>query len=188
MKTIAELCEVHPLSGYAYFFFDSRDSDKGLRLFENMIRSLISQLASRCGGIPFGLKKLYNTHRDGRDEPSLELLQQTLQGMIEGFDHVYIMIDSLDECGERPELLRWIKTMASWDSTQLHLLFTSRPEPDIMAHLNFVSRLRDIRLQGSVLERDIGKYLDEQLALVDGWSDHTRALVKAKLMGGADGM
>lgn len=65
--------------------------------------------------------------------------------MIQEYDHFYIVIDSLDECGDRLELLAWIRSMASWKSNWLHLLLTSRLETDIMDNLNTVSGLAYVR-------------------------------------------
>lgn len=107
---------------------------------------------------------------------------------MEGFDHVYIMIDALDECADRVKLLGWIETMASWNSDRLHLLLTSRLEPDIRRRLNLLTRLRPVRFEASALERDIGVFLDAQLSSIPDWNNDTRALVKTTLIGDADGM
>lgn len=185
---VEPLCKSTSLSTYAYFFFDGRTTDESFVLHENLIRSLLSQLCYRCGGIPAILKDIFRTHGDGREQPSLESLQQTLQLVIEGFDHVYIIIDSLDECGDRAELLRWIETIAGWNSNRLHLLLTSRPEYDITARLDLIPCILHLQLSGPGLERDIGVYLDKQLSLMNCWTEEIRALVKNTLMAGADDM
>lgn len=58
--------------------------------------------------------------------------------------------------------------MTSHDFAPIHLLFTSRPEPDIVIRLNRVHQLLYVRLQSTVLERDIALYLDEQVSHWDG--------------------
>lgn len=186
IKDVSELCELDSLSGYVYFFFDNRNADQGLVLFENFLRSVLSQLSYRCGGIPAALEKMYHANGDGRSQPSLEALKQTLKLVIEGFDHVYIMVDSLDECGERTELLRWIQMATSWDSDKLHLLFTSRPEPDILSRLGSVARVFPIKMDGRS-HADIVLYLDEQLHFIK-WDEKTKALVKRVLSERAEGM
>lgn len=39
----------------------------------------------------------------------------------QGFDHVYVMIGSLDEWGHRTRRLKWIETTTRWNSNRLHL-------------------------------------------------------------------
>lgn len=188
IKDVIRLCEseAKALSGYAYFFFDSRNADKVLVMFENLLRSLLSQLSHRCGGIPAVLKNIYHAHCDGRTQPSVESLQETLRCVMEGFDHVYIMIDSLDECGDRAELLRWIQSLESWNSDRLHLLLTSRPEQDIRRRLDPMSRISQVMIDGWS-QGDILLYLDEQLLSI-AWDEKTRALVKNTLGKRSDAM
>ncbi|KAF7986925.1 hypothetical protein HWV62_12719 [Athelia sp. TMB] len=187
IKDVITFCEKNSLLGYAYFFFDSRNNDKRLLLVDNLIRSLLSQLSYRCGGIPAELKKIYHAHGDGRAQPSLESLYETLRRVIEGFDGVYVMIDSLDECGERNELLRWIKIAMGWKSQKLHLVFTSRPEPDIQSHLKILVGIRFLRMDG-LSQGDIGLFLDQELRHISHWDQKTRDLVRNTLSERADGM
>ncbi|KAF7976850.1 hypothetical protein HWV62_5558 [Athelia sp. TMB] len=188
IESVREFCDPRPLSAYAYFFFDNRNSDTGLVLFENLLRSLLSQLSSRSGGIPSPVKELYEKHGNGRERSSLKCLQETLESVIAEFDDVYIMIDSLDECGERVELLHWIKAMAAWNSTKLHLLFTSRPEPDIVNHLVPIARLISAHFGALASARDIELYIDSRLRLNHIWDDTIKSLIKETLIAGANGM
>ncbi|KAF7981779.1 hypothetical protein HWV62_31859 [Athelia sp. TMB] len=187
IEDVKDLCKSQRLSGYAYFFFDRRDASHGLLLFENLLRSILSQLASRCGGAPAVLKESYEDHGAGREQPSLKALYDTLRLVVEGFDHVYIVIDSLDECGDRAELLQSIKTIANWDCNNVHLLLTSRPEPDITGPLGHIDRICPVRIQGAALYKDIAAYLDAQLSSKHRWGE-TRKLVKNTLIAGSDGM
>lgn len=188
IEHVERLCRSSALSTHAYFFFDSRNADNGFLSHEYLIRSLLSQLSYRCGGIPTPLKDSFRAHGDGREDPSLPSLEQTLRTVIEGFDHVYVMIDSLDECGERTELLQWIETVASWELKGLHLLLTSRMEPAIKQWLDLISRVLPVLFRGPELERDIGVYLDERLRVLNRWSEEIRALIKTTLIGRSDGM
>ncbi|KAF7984296.1 hypothetical protein HWV62_15261 [Athelia sp. TMB] len=187
IEDVKDLCKSQQLSGYAYFFFDRRDASHGLLLFENLLRSILSQLASRCGGAPAVLKESYEDHGAGREQPSLKALYDTLRLVVEGFDHVYIVIDSLDECGDRAELFQSIETIANWDCNNVHLLLTSRPEPDITGPLGLIDRIRPVRIQGAALYKDIAAYLDAQLSSKHRWGE-TRKLVKNTLIAGSDGM
>lgn len=179
---------MQPLSAYAYFYFDSRSAEKGLLLYVNLVRSILTQLSYRCNGIPAALQEIYHNHGEGRQQPSLQSLHKTLQRVIEGFDHVYIVIDSLDECGDRSELLYWITGANIWRHANLHMLFTTRPEPDIRHDLAEITHIRYVVIEGSLSQRDIEIFLDAKLAKMKQWSQATRQVVKKKLLERADGM
>lgn len=188
MEDIQALCETQLFSGYAYFFFDSRNAEKGLLLYDNFIRSILTQLTYRCNGTPAALQDLYHKHGDGREQPSLKSLHEALQRVMAGFDHVYIVVDSLDECGDRSELLHWLTTAEIWSSQNLHLLLTSRPEHDIRLYIDGITHIRRVIIEGSFSQRDIEIYLDARLAKIKHWSQATRQAVKKKLMASAEGM
>jgi len=61
IERIANLHHDDGKNAYAYFFFDGRDSQKDLQLHDKLIRSLIMQFSTRCGGggIPATLVDLY---------------------------------------------------------------------------------------------------------------------------------
>lgn len=187
IEEVKDLCRTQDSSCYAYFFFDSRNADKGLILYENMLRSLLSQLSSRCGIISDAVKESFQAHRNGQEQPSLKALQETLVNVIDEFDHVYLIIDSLDECGDRIELLQWVKDIAR-QARQLHLLLASRPEPDVTNRLDALSRVVPVRFNGTALRQDIGVYLDDRLSLINRWDMPTRDLIKTTLIGRSDGM
>ena len=110
--------------GIAYFFFDGRDSQSGLQLHNQLIRSLISQFSHRRGGIPVELADLYK-RCGGYQQPSDDQLQNTLQDILDGFSDAYIIIDALDECTDRKKTLNWIKKLSQiWIGK--HKTFTSR--------------------------------------------------------------
>jgi hypothetical protein len=187
---VARHCETNPSSAFVYFFFDGRDGQRGLQQIDGLIRSLIAQFAAPYGGIPATLAKLYQSSHDGRSQPSMESLQSVLLNILESFDDIYIVLDALDECTERKDLLKWIKQMTSWKRSKLHLLATSRPEEDIAKHL----RLLDpdhVYMKQDLVTHDIEMYID---CILDGedsfeqWSDKIKATIKNTLLKDAGGM
>ena len=136
------------------------------------------------------LAKLYQSCHNGRSQPSVESLQSILFTILEAFDDVYIVLDALDECTERKDLLKWIKQMTSWKRSKLHLLTTSRPEEDIAKNL----RLLDpdyVDIKQDLITRDIDKYIDYILDSEDAfdrWNDEIKATIKSKLLESAGGM
>lgn len=52
-----------PLSGRAFFFFNSRNTNlKGLCLYANVLQCIISQLCSRCDEVPGSVEAMYQSH------------------------------------------------------------------------------------------------------------------------------
>jgi hypothetical protein len=187
---VAHHCETNPSSALAYFFFDGRDGQRGLQLVDSLVRSLIAQFAAPYGGIPATLAKLYQSCHDGRSQPSVQSLQSVLLTILESFDDIYIVLDALDECTERKDLLKWIKQMISWKGSKLHILATSRPEEDIAKNLRLLDRdYVDIKqdLITPDVERYINYILDGEDAF-DRWNDEIKANIKSKLLESAGGM
>jgi hypothetical protein len=87
VKHIQQQCQKDQSLAFAYFFFDSRDSQKALQLHESLIRSLIQQFSVQYKTVPDALDKLYG---NGHHQPSLHTLHATLQLILDGFQHVYI--------------------------------------------------------------------------------------------------
>ena len=48
-------------------------------------------------------------------QPTSDTLLLALQQMIREFGETYIIVDALDECKDREELLEGIRTIASWE-------------------------------------------------------------------------
>ena len=121
-------------SATAYFFFDGRDSQKDLQLYDKLLRSLIWQFSLKCKGtVPKVLVNLYMGCGNGHQEPTLDDLQNTLQRILDGFSSTFIILDALDECAERQKLLNWIHTFILENDINLglHLIVTSRQEEEI---------------------------------------------------------
>ena len=144
------------LSACAYFYFDGRDSQTDFQLFEKFILSLVSQLLSQHPTVPSSLVDLEATGR----EPDLASLKRVLLELIGGFDHVYIVVDALDECQGRRKLMDWISHVCTLSKDKLHLLTTSRSEPDIENIMR--SLATPIAIAGKDIFVDMGIYIDEK--------------------------
>jgi hypothetical protein len=187
---VAYHCETNQSNAFAYFFFDGRDGKKETQTIGNLIRSLIRQFSTPYGGVPAVLTKLYHSCHDGGAQPSVESLQATLLLILKAFDDVFIILDALDECTERQDLLKWIKEMTSWKKCKLHLLATSRAEEYIAKHF----RLLDpdhVSIKQGLVTPDVKKYVDYILDgedAFDRWNDEIKANIKSKLLDSAGGM
>ena len=160
----------------AYFYFDGRDSQTDFQLFEKFILSLVSQLVSQHPTVPNSLVNLEATRR----EPDLASLKKVLLELISGFDHVYIVIDALDECKGRLKLMGWISHVYKFSKDGLHLLATSRPDPDIENVMR--SLATPIAIVGNDMSDDMGKYIDEKFQEA-GWTKDVDEIKEILLTG-----
>lgn len=112
-----------------YFFFDFIDNDK--QQYEGMIRSLLSQLSMYCVSVPAVLETLYSSCMNGGRKPTFDALLKTLHQIATTLEKAFIILDALDECKERSELLAGVEELFSWKDAKLRILATSRREKDI---------------------------------------------------------
>ena len=171
----------------AYFFFDGRDGQTGLRTVESLIRSLIGQISTSYKGLPATLTKLYHSCLDGDSQPSVKSLQDALFLILEAFSDVYIILDALDECAEREDLLKWITEMISWRKGKLHLLATTRPEDDISKHLRFLDP-NHVCVKSDLVACDVARYIDHVLETEKLWTNEVKATIKSTLLENTKGM
>lgn len=192
LRGVFQHCEGDPSKGIAYFFFDFNDVQK--QSAELMVRSLISQLLRQCVAVPTSLGALFSTCEHGQRHPSLDALLEVLQQMMREFPHVYIVLDALDECSERAELIKILETISAWQLQNSHILLASRRERDIESSLEkFIDQQNFVDLQSEVVDGDIQKYVQQRLSddgRLSRWGKDPalRQDIEAALMKGAQGM
>jgi ankyrin repeat domain-containing protein 50 len=185
-----EYCK-KPGFALAYFYFDF--SDPGKQEVSNFVSSLITQLCSEVVSLPDPLRDLYKRRKNGKEKAALHELKEALSGAMKNFEDVFIVVDALDECpknGERGELLKSITEIKSWLKSNLHLLATSRREPDIEEVLMSLAHLA-IPIQGPGVELDIKLHVERQLATdrnLKKWPSDIKSEIKHTLVAGANGM
>jgi hypothetical protein len=176
----------------AYFFFDFNDAQK--QDPEMMVRSLLCQLSQQSIKIPATLDALFSSCDSGQRQPSIHALMNALQSMIQDLPQTYIVLDALDECAQRAELMEMFETMVGWKVPNLHLLATSRRERDIESSLEgFVDGENRICLQSAVVDKDIQRYVRQRLSddkRLRKWEKDASVMgqIEAALMSGAKGM
>ena len=160
LQNVFEECQAEATSAVLYFYFDFNDAEK--ERHEKMIRSLISQLSRCCA--KSALQDLYSSCLNGERQPTFDVLLKTLRRMMASLEDIYIIIDALDECTEREQLLTGLEEMASWDDVSLHMLTTSRRETDIEEVLKLLSDERNrISIQSALVNADIRTYTHDRL-------------------------
>ena len=160
LKNMLEHSSKDSNSAVVFFYFDFNDAKK--RQHEKMIRSLICQLSKYCAIAV--LKDLYSSCSDGTREPTEELLLNTLRQMINFLGDTYIILDALDECEDRHEILTVVGQIVSWEIANLHMLVTSRREREIDEVLTSFSHSRNrINIQSTLVNKDIRTYVHDRL-------------------------
>lgn len=154
-----------------------------------------------CGARPDSLGWLNNlgsTFRDKGARPTLEHLEAALWNAVEGFDAVYLIIDALDECttskGTRVTLMKSLVKLQKCSPPNVHILVTSRKEPDIEAALIRVPLSSEEKIDllefRDAVNHDMDIYLQQKLDSpeFDNLSDDTKQLARSLLLEKADGM
>ena len=160
LQNMLEECQSKTTSAVLYFYFDFNDAEK--EGHENLIRSLICQLSRCC--VSSALQDLYSSCVKGGRQPAYEVLLETLHQMMTSLGDLYVIIDALDECTDREQLLADFEEMASWEDVSLHILTTSRRETDIEDALNLLSDERNrISIQSALVNADIRTYTHDRL-------------------------
>ena len=162
LESILQSYTSTPNIAVLYFFFDFNDPDK--KRPENMMRSLLNQLSLHCVKVPQVLEELYSSCLNGDRKPSFEAVLKTFHQMAIAFDNTFIVLDALDECNQRPELLVNIQELISWNDTNLRVLVTSRKEKDIEhSILPLTKNEARVSIQSALVDADIRAYVHNQL-------------------------
>lgn len=147
--------------GIAFFYFTFNDDFKQDE--SAMLRALLLQLSGQLFDSQADLISLHDLNRTSVPPPAV--LIAYLQRLILKFDQVYILLDALDESprySQRDRVLTVIQTMRNWLFPGLHLLVTSRDEPDIRESLN-PARNDEIAMRNAEINQDISNFISRQL-------------------------
>ena len=110
--------------------------------------------------------------------------------MLKGFDDVYILLDALDECTDRADLLRFIEQLVDWKISGLHVLATSRKENDINTCLGSLM-IYQLCIQDDCVDADIRIHVMKKLSddpKLRKWPIKVQNEIEDALMKGAKGM
>ena len=82
--------------------------------------------------------------------------------MILEYNHVYIVIDALDECMEKPSILGSLSQILAQHNRRLHLLICSRWQMDIMKTISQMA-VESISFRKSDLDSDLRAFIQHQV-------------------------
>ncbi|KAF4447588.1 nucleoside phosphorylase domain-containing protein [Fusarium austroafricanum] len=141
------------------FFFDF--SDPGKQKLENLLRSLAIQLYHTGNEAARRLDSLFASHDDGRKQPDTNALPACVDAMIHITGKVVVIIDALDECTTREDLLHWLRSLAC---SNAQLIVTGRPEAAFRREIprSFDER-NCILLDKKAVNADIRSYVNATL-------------------------
>lgn len=185
-------CHCKPALAVLYFYFDFKDVEKQGQ--EKMIRSLILQLSAQTGSTHQSLEALHSSCMNGERQPTPSMLLATLHQMMESFEETFIILDALDECSDRQELLEDIEEFNHWTDVNLHILSTSRREKDIEERIEPLAHCEGkIRIDSIHVNDDIRTYVHEKLQTdmkLKRWYKEPKVQqeIENALMDKADGM
>jgi NACHT domain len=149
----------NPSVGIAYLYcnFRRRHEQKA----EDLLASLLKQLAQDPSSIPNSAKTLYKRHKAKRTRPSFDEISTTLQSVAAMYSRVLIIVDALDECqvagGCRTRFLTEIFDLQA--KCGANLIATSRFIPEIT---NIFKGSMSLEIRAS--EEDVQRYLDGQMS------------------------
>ncbi|KAF8265665.1 hypothetical protein EI94DRAFT_1735068 [Lactarius quietus] len=199
IQDIMDACETGSAI-MAYFYFDFRDLNK--QTCHDLLRSLVFQLSTFSGPYCDILHRIYETHKDGTQQPSDDTLKGCLKEMLRLLAHgqVFIVLDAIDECPDSPgfppprsEVLQLVKELVDLRLSRLQICATSRPEVDIRAVFEPLAS-RSVSLHDeSGQKTDIADYVRNVVDLSPStamrrWRPEDKNLVIETLIERADGM
>ncbi|WPA97796.1 uncharacterized protein RHO25_002407 [Cercospora beticola] len=158
---IEDLKDGADTSGFIVLFhyFDFNDSSK--QSFDKMLRSLVAQLYQQHEPCRHHVHQLHSSCKDGNEQPSTQALATILQSMTSDARNVTIVLDALDECETRRDLLHWL---ASHHLEKIRVLLTSRKEGDIEASFSkWIPAAAVVPIQERTVDEDIRKVVRSRI-------------------------
>jgi NACHT domain len=172
--------------GIAYLYCDFRRQHE--QKTEDLLTSLLKQLAQKQASMPDAVQALYDRCRDEHRRPSLDDISRALHAVSTLYANVFIIVDALDECqvtdGCRTRLLSEIFNLQARETA--NIFSTARFIPDIQETFK-----ESISLEIRARDEDVQTYLAGHMkrlpSFVLGNSD-LQDEIKAAISKAVDGM
>lgn len=180
------LCAGESTDRYAYFYFDFSDTQK--QTVSNMLCSIVAQLSVSI--LSHEVDQLYHRCKDGQHRPCQHDLIETLVTLLNELPRTYLIVDALDECSERTQLLDSLRKIIQRTATHANVLVTSREEHDISKSLEGIIS-KSVSLEGGGLDSDIKRHIQKCLENDVAWKNDTSEVkqeIQETLVQGAHGM
>ncbi|BCS19896.1 uncharacterized protein APUU_20328A [Aspergillus puulaauensis] len=137
------------------FFFDFKSPNQ--QSLDDLLRSLAMQLYIHHAPTRPILHKLHNLSAHQR--PTTDSLKATVRQMLVLNQQAYVVIDALDECKTRSELLLFLERLADSRERNVRLLVTTRKDKEIQSSLEqWLSKDDIIHVDNKNIAADIREY------------------------------
>ncbi|KAM6513998.1 hypothetical protein FALCPG4_015182 [Fusarium falciforme] len=150
---------------YIYCNFKRQDEQKA----DDMLASLLKQLARRQPSLPGAVQKLCDRHWKNQFRPSFDGISESLHSVASTYSRVFIVVDALDECEDDCRVKLLLEIFQLQRRFTVNLCATSRPLSEITSMFDEALCL-DIR----ATKDDVGLYLENHIGTL-------RSAVKASL-------
>lgn len=183
-------CQTSVDANLAYFYFDFADQTNSKRRAEGFLRSVIRQLSTPK--LPKAVKTLYEENNYGSYIASESALQDTLKSLFQQESAFFIVIDALDECIEKQEVLEMVKLIREWGSRNTRIMITSRRERDIEDGFSELEPLQ-IAITANSIHHDLERYIENCISRnrrLRNWcrKPELDQRIRSTLLKGANGM
>ncbi|KAI1149764.1 hypothetical protein F4825DRAFT_453150 [Nemania diffusa] len=168
---------------YVYCSFQRRQQQRA----EDILASLLRQLAQGRPSLPNSVKLLYEKHSKQRTRPSLSDISRVLQSVVVSYSRVFIVIDAVDECYEADRTALLSEIFRIQKECRVTFFATSRfiiPElvekPDSAIFLPIQAN-----------EEDVRRYIDSKMSSLPSFVRQNESLqqnIKTTIADAADGM
>jgi len=188
LQNVIQHARAHPTASVSYFYFDFNDGDK--QSSRKAIRSLLFQFALQIPDRLHALEQLYQSCEKGHKQPAEEKIRSLLRDTIAHAEQKYIILDALDECTDREDLLTFVQKLVESKQPGLRILATSRRERDIGEQLRTIAD-HVVNIQSAVVDEDIRVYVRDRLTIdpkLKKWPPSVQDGITAVLMDKAAGM
>jgi hypothetical protein len=171
----------------AYFYFDFSDVLK--QTVEGCLRSLLRHLSAR--ELPAIVEALHKQAQERNAQPGLEALTDTLKAVLQQEPLTFLIFDALDECREVKNLMKKIAEIKRWELPGMHILATSRREPNITKAMDALAR--SICLETQSVDEDIKTFVKQSFrsdGRLERWTGDAKAKqeIEDALAAGSNGM
>jgi Cdc6-like AAA superfamily ATPase len=130
------------------------------QLLENLLASLLRQLAEGKPDLPHDIKLLHNRYKEKRSRPSVDEISAVLQSVATQYSRVFIVIDALDECHGngncKEKLLSEISILQA--KCGINFFATSRSIPDTTQRFD-----QGLKIEIRAEKQDVEKYVNSHI-------------------------
>lgn len=149
------------------------------------------QLSCSFAHLPEEILNLHDQHVKQGQQPQQLKLIEALFLLLRRFPRTFIIIDALDECSEREEIMDMLASLVVHKPGEVHVLITSRREQDIETGLKDIGSMSSVCLQRKAVDADIRLHVCNRInqdRKLSKWPDSVKREIESTLVDGAHGM